>query len=55
MTLRPISPHVVALLFTLGLVGLFARPAAAADWTAAPADTSATSIPAVKVRIADFR
>jgi len=38
--LRPISPHVVVLLFTLGLVGLFARPAAAADWTVAPADTS---------------
>ncbi len=38
--MRPISPRVVVLLRTLGLVGLFARPAAAADWTAAPADTS---------------
>src|SRR5687767_755170 len=40
MTLRPISPRVVVALLTLGLVGLFARPAAAADWTIAPADTS---------------
>lgn len=38
--MRPISPLVVVALLTLGLVGLFARPAAAADWTAAPADTS---------------
>jgi uncharacterized membrane protein len=36
--LRPIGPRVVVLLFTLGLVGLFARPAIAADWALAPAD-----------------
>ena len=36
MTSRPISPRIAAgllLLATLGLVGLLARPAAAADWT----------------------
>lgn len=38
--MRPISPFVGVLLLTLGLVGLFARPAAAADWTVAPAETS---------------
>ncbi|MDA0182222.1 hypothetical protein OJ997_18090 [Solirubrobacter phytolaccae] len=41
MTLRPISPRVVVvLLLTLGLVGSLTRPAAAADWTLAPADTT---------------
>ncbi|WP_157592192.1 COG1470 family protein [Solirubrobacter soli] len=34
--MRPISPRSL-LLLTLGLVGLLAPPAAAADWTAAPA------------------
>jgi hypothetical protein len=41
MTLHPTSPRFPAtfllLLATLGLVGLFARPAAAADWTVEPA------------------
>ena len=41
MTLHPTSPRLPAasffLLATLGLVGLFARPAAAADWTLEPA------------------
>src|SRR5689334_9937065 len=36
MTMRPISPRSL-LLATLGLVGLLAQPAAAADWTAEPA------------------
>ena len=35
--MRPTSPRGSLLLATLGLVGLLARPAAAADWSVQPA------------------